>query len=228
MKRNESRIYVKLPLQDNDNTIFSNEKKDEKHVDELLLIKQEQSTIKKEFSGKFLSSLKELIEKCFLNPKQRKNDFITTEKLILEFLRLLQSQKKFKNSDIELEHASNLCVFDKIENQTGKLVHINFLHQVVEFYPAYTCLEHRPKELIKREFSFIDFFDPYSIKFCSYYEKQRQVHDNLSYEKTFAFLTSKLKIESDIKDIPHYSLGRGIPLDKGLMQRYEERDLRDN
>lgn len=226
MDKTKSRgIYVQEPLQSNNENTLSTELKNGKHTDTLLQIKELQNEIKKEFKPLFLNSFRKIIDKCFANAQKKKTDFITEEKLVLELLQLLQSQKKFKDSTKITDEILTFSIFDKIDNQTGKIVNIDCKQQIVEYIP--TSLFNKRKHSIKRSISFCDFFDPHSLQFVKYYQKQRQFYDNLSYEQTFLFLTQKFEDEHEIKEIKKYSLGRGIPLDDGVRERSERKDLHD-
>ena len=58
--------------------------------DELFFLNREKAQVKKEFSNKFLSDLGMILAKCFATTKKKKENFITQERLELDFLKLLQ------------------------------------------------------------------------------------------------------------------------------------------
>lgn len=230
MKTN--RIYVQLPNISEQIKTYSAlvldycslDKSEEKDL--LLTLKSEQNEIRKQYKTKFLTALKDILEKCFLTQKQKSHDFITKEKLTLEFLKLFQSQKRFKDAECLRTEIKQLAVFDKKDNNTGKLICIDLLNNTVDFNPCYCFLPYKRREVIKRDLSYIDLFDPFSIQFIKYYRLQKQVHDELSYEQTFQFLTARFdSFDNKTKEIAQYSLGRGIPLAAGVRERCENSDL---
>lgn len=196
--------------------------------DEIALMKREQTIIKRSFTNKFLFKLEEIIEKCFLKPKERKEGFVTKEKLTLELLYLLQAQKKFKDSELIHNELCSLAVFDLESNLIGRICSINLDDKTVEFLTLSSVRDNKPGEI--KKFDKVDFFDAYSLKMEKYYALQKNIYDCFNHRQTFDLITGKLNKGDEIeckKDPINYSLGRGVPLDKNLQERINNRDLND-
>lgn len=193
-------------------------------LDDLALTKREQSKIKKEYSSKFLQRLEDILEKCFLRSKERKELFVSKEKLTLELLQLLQSQKKFKDSSFIHNDLCCLAVFDHETNMLGRIESINLQAKTVSFLPL--CNLKNNSGCLSKSFEKVDFFDTYSVKMGKYYMQQKAVYDCYNYKEAFELLTGKENIKK-LDTTSHYSLGRGIPLSKGAMDRANNIDLKD-
>lgn len=164
--------------------------------DEILVLKKEKTELKKKWSTKFLSDLDLILEKCFLKSKTKKEQFITQEKLEVELIKLLQSQKKF-TADKKFD-TSILAVFDYEDNMVGKVKNIDFENKEVQFLNI--CGAIKVKNL-----NLICLFDIYSLESQVFYEKQKKFHDTFTYKDTFAFLTHE-KTKIDIKEIVRFGV----------------------
>ena len=192
---------------------------------EVFELKKQQSVIKKEFSSKFLYKLDEILEKCWLKTKNKKEHFITREKISLELLQLLQEQKRFKTTEVIQNELICLAVFDLQDNLLGKIISINYEDKTVEFN---TFISSRNNTLVKKKMSEIAFFDAYSIQFKKYYELQKKVYDGFDYKESFTFLVGKPKEETSQPIERNYlAMERGVPLDRKIQNFINNIDLRD-
>lgn len=172
------------------------ENKDNKY-DIVTVLKAEQRSYKSEFSSKFLSELNLLLEQCFLPAKNKKEHFVTKEKLSLSFLKLLQSQKKFKTTECISNTLASTAVIDLDTQLCGRVLSIDLLNQKVEFITLYNLRENLSS--YTKSFSEVAFFDPRTMQMEYYYNLQKTKYDCFCYLDTFAFLTGK------IEDIKKYS-----------------------
>jgi hypothetical protein len=166
------------------------------------LLRQEKNELRKKWTNGFLLELDILIEKCFLKPKEKKEHFITQEKVTIELLKLLQSQKKFQPATSNQINLQLLAVFVINENKIGKIKCINVERQEVEYIDMFGLKEIRPfHELI--------LFDIYSPELQLYFERQKRFYDSFSYKDVFGFLTYSYKKEEK-KEIIRMSTPAGI------------------
>lgn len=180
--------------------------------DEIVSLKQEQSFFKKEFNTKFLIELEEILTKCFAPTKRKKEHFITKEKLTLEFLKLLQTQKRFKSTDSMQQFLLDMAVFDVEENLIGKIIQVHFGDRMVEICTL-PGIKNKKTNVFKR-FSEVVFFDFYSSQLEDFFKKQSIYYQDCTYRDIFAFLCHKDKknCEEKLKELTRYSLGRGVPM----------------
>jgi len=194
--------------------------------DEVVAIKREQVNYKKDFSNSFLNKLEEWFDRCYLNDKDKKEFFVTKEKLTLELLKLLQTQKKFKDSELIQNQICSVAVFDRESNLIGKVISINLIDNTVNFITMASL--NSKEEVVVKKLSEVDMFDPYSIKMETYYKVQKTYYDAFNYKDTFTLLTGKeKKNENKSNDFNYFSLGRGIELDKKIKAKLDNIDLKD-
>lgn len=98
-----------------------------------LQLKKEQAEYKKGLSHNFILEVNEFLENCFLTPKNKKENFITREKLALNLYKLIRKQKRFKTPQNIFGEIQYLAVYDKETNDICKLININFIERTVEF-----------------------------------------------------------------------------------------------
>lgn len=98
-----------------------------------LEIKKEQAVDKKELSTNFNVELKEWLELAYMLPKDKKENFITREKLTSMMLKLIRSEKKFKNPKNIFDEIRYLAVFDKENSDIGKLMNIDISNKTAEY-----------------------------------------------------------------------------------------------
>lgn len=158
-------------------------------MDEIREVAEEKRKLKESWSKRFINELDLIIEKCFASAKKKKEHFITREKIEIELIRLLQSQKRFKekNSAIDIK---NLCVFDKEETILGRIISINLLENTVQFENLY-------KQIKLKSFKDLVFIDFTTLELVSYFDKQKLVHLFFTYKDTYNFIFSKPEIKQE-------------------------------
>lgn len=149
----------------------------------------EKRDLKKGWTTSFLNELDILLEKCFLMPKKKKEHFITKERLEVDIIRLLQSQKQFTSLKNVKEDLKALAVFDKADNFIGRIHRIDLLNETVEFENMYLQMKIKP-------FNELAFFNYYSIETVVYFDKQKLHCDKFTYKDTYRFLMSEDKKEA--------------------------------
>ena len=194
----------------------------------MFFLNREKVQVKKEFSTKFLGDLGMILAKCFATTKKKKENFITQERLELDFLKLLQNQKKFKNPVIVQEELVNLAAYDMVDNIIGRIININLLEKKVELVNLANL--RRENKISVRSFNEVEFFDYTSMKFQIYFEKQQRFFDNITYKETYCFLGTKEKFLTDEKAIKiekpaQFTSGGGIKLG-GRLDKTS--DIKDN
>lgn len=180
-----------------------------------LEMKKEKHEFRKSWTTSFLTELDLIIEKCFLRPKEKKEHFITPDKISIEFLKLLQSQKRFQPSPTTRFNLKLLAVFFTEESIVGKIKNINFETQEIEFFDMFFNVR-------KKNFSDLILFDIYSPELQIYFEKQKKFYDSFSYKDVFGFLTHVEKKEktkeqtriTTVSGIQQIKLGIRIDYDK--------------
>jgi len=197
--------------------------------DQKFFLSREKNEVKKTFSTKFLGELNNVLVKCFAPSKKKKENFITQERIELDILKLLQSQKRFRTGQSIHNELINLAVYDNIENIIARIVSVNHLtHTVTIVSLPYLRSTQKTKE---RHFNEIDFFDYTSIRFEHYFEKQKRFFDDISYKETFCFLHTKENIletvveKSKPQEKAHYSHSGGV---KMVLRFNKESDLNDD
>ena len=168
-------------------------------LDMQVSLKTEQREIRNGFQNKFLAELDLILEKCFMPYKDKKEHFISKEKLTVEFLKLLQSQKKFKSTECVQNQLCSLAAFDIEESLIGRIVTLDLTKRTVEFLTFTTLREHQPNVI--KGIEEVDFFDPNSLQMEIFYRRQRLKHDMYDYTMCYSFLTSKY--ETVIKSKPN-------------------------
>jgi hypothetical protein len=166
---------------------------------------QEKRKLKEAFSSSFLYDLDVIIEKFFLAPKKKKEHFITMEKLQVELIRLLQTQKKFTSLKDVKEDLKSLAVFDIEENIIGRIIKIDPFYQTVEFEDMNLNIKHK-------SFSDVTFFDFCSIQCISVFDKQKQVCDMFTYRDVYKFLLQERKKNENPKKTVAYSINSIVPV----------------
>ena len=201
--------------------------------DEVYFIRREKAQVRKEFNSKFLNDLGTILVKCFVPTKKKKEHFISQEKIELDLLKLLQSQKKFKNSDLIQSDLAVLAAYDNVENIICRIVGIDLMNQKISLM---SMTNYRHNKITERSFKEIELFDYTSIKLQYYFDKQKKFFDSISYKESFCFLNEKS--ENFINDLNEksgnnlneekkvimYSLGCGIKLTRRIDK---EGDLSD-
>lgn len=145
-------------------------------------LRKEKTDLKKKWPNAFLLELDRIIEQCFLKPKLKKEHFITQDKIIVEFLKLLQSQKKFQPSTNNKINFSTLGTFDLETNKVGRIESISPQNKKIEYKDIFGSLH-------MRNFSDVVVFDIYSPEMEFYFEKQKRFYDAFNFKDTFHFLT---------------------------------------
>jgi hypothetical protein len=162
-------------------------------------LKAEQREIRNGFQNKFLADLDVVLEKCFMPYKDKKEHFISKERLTVDFLKLLQSQKKFKTTECIQNQLCSLAAFDIEESLIGRITTIDLTKKTVEFITFTTLREHTPNVI--KGIEEVDFFDPNSLQMEVFYRRQRLKHDMYDFTACYSFLTSKY--ESVINNKPN-------------------------
>lgn len=157
-------------------------------------MRKEKNELRKNWSNHFLSELDVIIEKCFLRPKEKKEHFITSDKISIELLKLLQSQKKFRPSASSTINLKLLAAFSFDDNIIGRIKTIYFDTQEIEYFDMFCNIK-------KKSLSEIIIFDVYSPELQIYFEKQKKFYDSFSYKQVFIFLTGSVK-EEEKKHVP--------------------------
>lgn len=150
---------------------------------------KEKRDLKKGWSNKFLNELEILLEKCFLIPKKKKEHFITKERLEVDIIKLLQSQKSFGQIKDFKEEIKNMGAFDLKENVVARIVSLNILNQTVEIENIH---------LLRKIVSFdeVKFFNFKTLELVAFFDKQKIYCDKFTYKDTYRFLMAE---EIDIK-----------------------------
>lgn len=170
----------------------------------------EKRDLKKNWTNSFLNDLEIILEKCFLMPKKKKEHFITKERLEVDIVRLLQSQKQFTSLKNVKEDIKSLAVFDKTDSCIGRIHKIDLLNETVEFENMYLQMKIKP-------FNELAFFNYHSIEAVVYFDKQKLHCDKFSYKDTYRFLMSEDKKEAAAKLIKtepckRFAFERVVPL----------------
>jgi hypothetical protein len=177
---------------------------------ELYQARREKSALKKVWSNNFLNELELILEKCFLKPKSKKEHFITKEKLEVEIIKLLQTQKKFLNKDNFRSSLSTQAAFDKIDNAVAKILSLELSTRTVKILTIHG-------KTLTRSFDDVTFFDVYSLQFLAIFEQQKIIY-NFTYRETFRFLTHIDK-EKQAEPVSHFCFQSReklvIPIDYG-------------
>lgn len=153
-----------------------------KNEQELYEARREKFSLKKIWSNPFLNELELILEKCFLKPKSKKEHFITKEKLEVELIKLLQTQKKFaqKESNFKGNLTAQAC-YDKIDNGVGKILNIDMVEKKVKLFTIHN-------KFVERDFDDVCFFDVYSMQLLPIFEQQKNFY-SFTYRETYRFLT---------------------------------------
>ncbi len=192
-------------------------------------LKTEQRSYKTLFSSKFLNDLTLLLEQCFLPSKNKKEHFVTKEKLSLSFLKLLQSQKKFKTAENLTEQLGSLALLDTETNLCGRILNIDMLNRKVEFFTLYHLREKLPSTI--KGFDEVHFFDPRTLQMEKSYNLQKTRYDCFCYLDTFSFLTGKIEdihnFKCPEKTATHFSTVLPSLSKVKVDRRYLETDIKD-
>jgi hypothetical protein len=151
-----------------------------KRMDDL----KEKRNLKKQWSNRFLDELDIILEKCFLISKKKKEHFITKERIEIDLIRLLQSQKNFVPKKDIAHDLKNLALFDARENIIGRIKNFNMSQEKVEFEDMFLKIK-------IRDFNEVCFFDKYSMESVIFFDKQKQFFDGFTYRDTYRFLTDQ-------------------------------------
>lgn len=152
----------------------------------------QKSKLKESFSSSFLYDLNVILEKCFLMPKHKKEHFISQEKLEVDFIKLLQSHKKFSILKNIKEEIKELAIFDNEESIIGRILSINVAPQTVEFENMYNVVK-------QKNFTNVTFFNISTLECMAYFDKQKMVYDSFNYRDTYRFLMNESILESKKK-----------------------------
>jgi hypothetical protein len=148
---------------------------------EMLDLKREKAELHSKYTNKFLGELAVIMDKCFLPNKNKKEQLISREKIEIELIKLLQSQKKFQvPTDLNL---TLLAVFDTDEMMCGRIKNINMETKEIEFVSITGHVKTKSMKVLS-------LFDVYTPSLQIMYERQRKFFDSFSYKDTFTFLTS--------------------------------------
>lgn len=179
-------------------------------MEEQLELQKEKRDLKKVFSNIFLNDLEILLEKCFLMPKKKKEHFITKERLEVDIIRLLQSQKHYTSLKEIKQDLKSLAVYDNKENVIGRIIKIDLLNETVEF-------ENMHLKMQTKSFNDIKFFDVHTLDCVAAFDKQKIYFDKFTYKDTYRFLMSEdkkdeLKKDTTTKTAPRYGFTSILPL----------------
>lgn len=152
-----------------------------------LKIKKQQEIVKKDMKPNFVSQLREILDLCFMMPKSRKEHFITKDKLSLNILKLVQSQKKFKPSENVFNQIRYLSAFDLERQLVGKIINIDLINCKVEFITLSDVINNQPHTI--KSFSEVHLFDYNSISMEYYYAQQKNYFGDISYLELYNFLS---------------------------------------
>lgn len=170
---------------------------------------QEKRALKQKWSNSFISELELLLEKCFLMPKKKKEHFITKERLEVDIIKLLQTQKQFTTLKSVKEDLKTLAVFDKDENFIGRIYSIDVLNETVDYENMF--LQRKIKS-----FDDLVFFNYNSIQTVAYFDKQKMFCDKFNYQDTYRFLmsTDRTNEKTKVKKVEctRYAFESVVPL----------------
>lgn len=155
-------------------------------MEEQLELQKEKRDLKKVFSNNFLHELEIILEKCFLMPKKKKEHFITKERLEVDLIRLLQSQKNYTSLKEIKQDLKSLAVYDNKDNVIGRILKIDILNETVDF-------ENMHLQLKYKSFDDLKFFDIHSLDCVAAFDKQKIFFDKFSYKDTYRFLMGQDK-----------------------------------
>lgn len=160
-----------------------------------LEIKKEQGEARKELLPNFISETNELLDLAFMLPKERKENFITKEKIRLMFFKLIRKQKKFKSPENIFGEIRYLAVFDKETCEIGKLQYLDMIGQTATFLTYYDRLNHNDDGKTKhwRDIYLFDYNSPQLEAMWNQYHK---IHMN---ELTFTDMVRFLELGDFIK-----------------------------
>lgn len=156
-----------------------------------LQIKKEQEPLKKSLKPHIMSELRPIVENCFMMPKSKKENFITREKIVLDLLKVFQSQKRFKPSENIYSNVRYLAAYDNADHQIGKIVNLNLIDQTVEFFTHNEWLNKRACRV--KSFNEVSLFDYNSMSMEVMFNEYRRNHEygSLSYLDMYNFLSRK-------------------------------------
>ncbi len=159
-----------------------------------LQIKQEQAELKKGLPANFISEVQDFIEMCFMLPKNKKENFITKEKLKSILYKIIRSQKKFKNPENFFGEIRYLAVFDKEKAEIGKLISLDMLNNTAEFITYYDKMNGYDSRV--KHWRDIYLFDYNSPQLEAMYNQYQSQHQR---ELSFVDMTHFLEMQDFIK-----------------------------
>lgn len=134
-----------------------------------LQIKEQQKELKEDVSNTFLNELRKFVDYSFMPPKDKKENFITREKMILELLKLYKSQKyQFREPRNTFDVLRFTAVYDKDTHDIGRIVWIDSYNKKVVFFTYYDMLNKRPAQ--EKDWKDVLLFDYNSIQFEALYK----------------------------------------------------------
>lgn len=174
-----------------------------------LQIKKEQAVYKDGLSHNFLLNLNALIKKAMLLPKDKKELGVTEEMLNLQLLKLIQSQKKFKDSDSLLTKFRYTSILIKSTMDIGKVISCNFDELTFTYYTYSDKLNNLPVKEIK--WTDVKIFDYNSMQMDLIYDLYKRGPSHfLSYTELYSFLSNKeFKRKNEIKQELNFKNGFG-------------------
>lgn len=176
-----------------------------------LQIKKEQTELKKEFSIPFNQQIREWLEMSFMLPKDKKENFITREKLITTLYQILRTQKKkFQDPKNIFAEIRYYAVFDKETNEIGKLFNIDFVNQTADYFTYFdkqNGFDMRTKHF--RDILLFDYNSPQLAAMHAHYIGSNK--NGLSFHETVQFLED---FNYNKKEEPMIPKGYGVELVK--------------
>lgn len=169
---------------------------------------KEKRELKRNWTNKFLNELDILLEKCFLPQKKKKEQFLTHERLEIDFMRLLQSQKQYSNLKDTKKEIKSLAVYDLEENIIGRILKIDLINSEVEFENMHLISK-------TKNFDRLRFFDFNSLECAVLFDKQKLFCDKFTYRDTYRFLMAddiKPKNTLPTRRVEHFAFDRVSPL----------------
>lgn len=173
-----------------------------------LQIRKEQAEDKKGFSASFNTLVREWLDMAYMLPKDKKENFITREKLTSMIYKIIRSQKKFKDPANIFGQLRYLAVFDQETKEIGKLFSINILTHECEYFTYYDKMNGYDTKT--KHWRDILLFDYNSIQMEFFHREMAAVHKTgLNFTDMCHFLENTDFIAAD-KQVP--TKGYGVEL----------------
>lgn len=152
-----------------------------------LQIRKEQAEYKADLLPNFISEINNILELAFMLPKERKENFITKEKIKLTLFKLIRKQKKFKSPENIFGDIRYLAVYDKESNEIGKLKNLDMINQTASFITYNDRLNNRQDKIKSwKDIYLFDFNSSQLEVMYNHYHKNNQ--NELSFVEMVQFL----------------------------------------